>query len=216
MNKSSSTFPASSLYKSTAGRYRPVRVADGSVTARCRFMYNAYFGYTFCKALHPQYSLVKIILDKMVSFLRHFVSETKYWYFFFQNPFKVPKHAMKDKGKYKSHHSVSKLSVFRIKDRKKQMSRSQHFLQNCMYGQGRLWSACIVWSEFARQTTCSQYSKVSSGELRRLWSAYAHYNLSLGWEHMQSCRKCCTSTWPHWVDWVVKPQYKQKTSDQMA
>ena len=26
------------LHKSTAGRYRPVRVADGPITARCRFM----------------------------------------------------------------------------------------------------------------------------------------------------------------------------------
>ena len=32
------TFPASILHKSTAGRYWPVRVADGPITARCRFM----------------------------------------------------------------------------------------------------------------------------------------------------------------------------------
>ena len=31
-------FPASILYKSIAGRYRPVRVADGPMTARYRFM----------------------------------------------------------------------------------------------------------------------------------------------------------------------------------
>ena len=30
--------PASSLHKSIAGRYRPVRVADGPITARYRFM----------------------------------------------------------------------------------------------------------------------------------------------------------------------------------
>ena len=30
--------PASILYKSIAGRYRPVRVADGPITARYRFM----------------------------------------------------------------------------------------------------------------------------------------------------------------------------------
>ena len=29
------------LHKSIAGRYRPVRVADGPITARCRFMENA-------------------------------------------------------------------------------------------------------------------------------------------------------------------------------
>ena len=36
-------YPASILYKSTAGRYRPVRVADGPITARCRFIKNAYW-----------------------------------------------------------------------------------------------------------------------------------------------------------------------------
>ena len=30
--------PVSILHKSTAGRYRPVRVADGPITARYRFM----------------------------------------------------------------------------------------------------------------------------------------------------------------------------------
>ena len=33
--------PVSILYKSTAGRYRPVRVADGPITARYRFIKNA-------------------------------------------------------------------------------------------------------------------------------------------------------------------------------
>ena len=33
--------PVSILHKSKAGRYRPVRVADGPITARCRFMKNA-------------------------------------------------------------------------------------------------------------------------------------------------------------------------------
>ena len=36
--------PVSILYKSTAGRYRPVRVADGPITARCRFIKNASWG----------------------------------------------------------------------------------------------------------------------------------------------------------------------------
>ena len=34
-------FPVSILHKSIAGRYRPVRVADGPITARCRFKKNA-------------------------------------------------------------------------------------------------------------------------------------------------------------------------------
>ena len=33
--------PVSILHKSIAGRYRPVRVADGSITSRCRFMQSA-------------------------------------------------------------------------------------------------------------------------------------------------------------------------------
>ena len=34
-------FPVSILYKSIAGRYRPVRVADGPTAARYRFIKNA-------------------------------------------------------------------------------------------------------------------------------------------------------------------------------
>ena len=34
-------FPVSIFYKSIAGRYLPVRVADGPITARCRFIKNA-------------------------------------------------------------------------------------------------------------------------------------------------------------------------------
>ena len=33
--------PVSILYKSTAGRYRPVSYPDGPITARCRFIKNA-------------------------------------------------------------------------------------------------------------------------------------------------------------------------------
>ena len=36
-----SLIPESILHKSIAGRYRPVRVADGPITARCRFINNA-------------------------------------------------------------------------------------------------------------------------------------------------------------------------------
>ena len=34
-------YPVSILHKSIAGRYQPVRVADGPITARCRFIKNA-------------------------------------------------------------------------------------------------------------------------------------------------------------------------------
>ena len=37
----SENFPVSILYKSIAGRYRPVRVADGPITACYRFIKNA-------------------------------------------------------------------------------------------------------------------------------------------------------------------------------
>ena len=36
-----SSYPISILYNSKAGRYRPVRVVDGPLTARCRFIKNA-------------------------------------------------------------------------------------------------------------------------------------------------------------------------------
>ena len=36
--KLSLTIPVSILHKSIAGRSRPIRVADGPITARCRFM----------------------------------------------------------------------------------------------------------------------------------------------------------------------------------
>ena len=36
-------FPASILYKSIAGRYRPVSYPDGPITARYRFVKNAYW-----------------------------------------------------------------------------------------------------------------------------------------------------------------------------
>ena len=35
--------PASILYKSVAGRYRPVSYPDGPITARYRFIKNAYW-----------------------------------------------------------------------------------------------------------------------------------------------------------------------------
>ena len=39
--------PVSILYKSIAGRYRPVRVADGPITARYRFRKNASWDSPF-------------------------------------------------------------------------------------------------------------------------------------------------------------------------
>ena len=50
--------PASILYKSVAGRYRPVRVADGPITARYRFIKNAYWAYTLCSIVYTLRSFV--------------------------------------------------------------------------------------------------------------------------------------------------------------
>ena len=36
-------YPVSIIYKSTAGRYRPVNYPDGPITARYRFIKNAYW-----------------------------------------------------------------------------------------------------------------------------------------------------------------------------
>ena len=41
IGKLCSSTPASILYKSTAGRYRPVSYSDGPITARNRFIKNA-------------------------------------------------------------------------------------------------------------------------------------------------------------------------------
>ena len=42
-NKFRNSIPASILYKSTAGRYRPVSYPDGPITARYIFIKNAYW-----------------------------------------------------------------------------------------------------------------------------------------------------------------------------
>ena len=58
-NYSHSQSPASILYKSIAGRYRPVRVADGPITARYRFIKNAYWVQTHA----AQTSFIKICTE---------------------------------------------------------------------------------------------------------------------------------------------------------
>ena len=41
------TIPASILYKSIAGRYWPVRYPDGPITARYRFLKNAFWDVVY-------------------------------------------------------------------------------------------------------------------------------------------------------------------------
>ena len=47
------TYPVSILYKSIAGRYRLVRVADGPITARYIFIKNASWGKTQLMIILP-------------------------------------------------------------------------------------------------------------------------------------------------------------------
>ena len=51
------SFPVSILYKSIAGRYRPVRVADRPITARCRFVKNASWVIGSC-VINKQHTLM--------------------------------------------------------------------------------------------------------------------------------------------------------------
>ena len=56
--------PVSILYKSIAGRYRPVRVADGPITARFRFIKNASWVVSaHYQTSQPQESTIPIILN---------------------------------------------------------------------------------------------------------------------------------------------------------
>ena len=62
----SGIYPVSILYKSIAGRYRPVRVADGPITARYRFIKNAYWVHIIRK-FHINCPIVHIIrIDTVV------------------------------------------------------------------------------------------------------------------------------------------------------
>ena len=55
--------PVSILYKSIAVRYRPVRVADGPITARYRFIKNASWGtLILCHIYHNEYLKLPLLL----------------------------------------------------------------------------------------------------------------------------------------------------------
>ena len=49
------------LYKSIAGRYRPIRVADGPITARCRCIKNASWGVFHLSAITTGFMSLYII-----------------------------------------------------------------------------------------------------------------------------------------------------------
>ena len=84
---------ASILYKSTAGRYRPVRVADRPITAHCRFIKNAYwdsfrqFKYTFCWFTSTFYILHQFFNHMIqcinLCFFCHLVVLRFFFFFFF-------------------------------------------------------------------------------------------------------------------------------------
>ena len=83
-----SSFPTSFLYKSIAGRFRPVRVTDGPITTRYRFITNARRTcFPFCclillAILHGNIS-VKMI-DNRIDFKqnRFIFREVSLWTFF--------------------------------------------------------------------------------------------------------------------------------------
>ena len=53
--------PASILYKSIAGRYRPVSYPDGPITARYRFIKNAYWGTSETETLF--FSVLNLLIS---------------------------------------------------------------------------------------------------------------------------------------------------------
>ena len=71
--------PVSILYKSIAGRYRPVRVADGPITARYRF--NASWEVTNSTYRLILKALIKIAADDTDFVLYSFLRENEAWYF---------------------------------------------------------------------------------------------------------------------------------------
>ena len=72
------TFPASILYKSIAGRYRPVRVADGPITAHYRFMYNAYWCFSCSTQQSIKLSLLKNMKMPTIVIIFIFISRENF------------------------------------------------------------------------------------------------------------------------------------------
>ena len=68
---------------------------------------------------------------------------------------------------------------------------TQHFLQDCLCAQGRLSAACAFWWESSLSAWVRLRSLATHSVLWILWSdcVDAQVYLSLGWAHMQSCRK---------------------------
>ena len=73
------SLPASILYKSTAGRYRPVSYPDGPITARCRFKKIAYWAcdYHTSRLIHGTFGNVAANMS-VVSLDRHIRSHREF------------------------------------------------------------------------------------------------------------------------------------------
>ena len=67
--------PVSILYKSIAGRYRPVRVADGPITARYRFIKNA----NLYKSIAGRYRHVRVADGPIMARCRFIKNATCSW-----------------------------------------------------------------------------------------------------------------------------------------
>ena len=61
--------PVSILYKSIAGRYWPVRVADEPITARCRFIKNASWG-VFTRTYTIMLDIFGSVIFRLIGWLR--------------------------------------------------------------------------------------------------------------------------------------------------
>ena len=81
---SKTEFPASIFYKSIAGRYRPVSYPDGPITARYRFIKNAYWvnttnlGFCICISIPFLYELACLYFMNCMSLTKSNETSNKY------------------------------------------------------------------------------------------------------------------------------------------
>ena len=123
-----SYIPVSILYKSIAGRYRPVRVADWPITARYRFIKNA--SWISCQSVyvqlwftHPLMNNKKMkiqwkswnIFKVKVRSMQHWVHELTYWHVVVDRPYHLPSHCeIPAYNKNKQTNKQTKLNVIVI------------------------------------------------------------------------------------------------------
>ena len=112
--------PASILYKSIAGRYRPVRVADRPITTRYRFIKNAYWERTWCAG--KQRAIIQVDAHKMPQSRSKAIPRNQKKERLGTNndkqtpPIQPPVHeALRKHAKYIEKFRLQKLKIFRLK-----------------------------------------------------------------------------------------------------